>query len=77
MPFALSIPGYKLPSRAQLRLWLGGRPKQQLATALRSLSEAIGPTSFCQPSVLAVKDVAVDARLKAVLIVGEGIEVEV
>lgn len=53
------------------------RPKQQPPTALRRARDPVYPAGLGEPAVLAAEDVAVDAALQAVLVVGEGVEAEV
>lgn len=54
-------------------MWPGPQP----STVLSSLGDAIDDASLGEAAVLALEDGAVDARLEAVLVVGEGVEVEV
>lgn len=53
------------------------RSKEQAAAVLRSPSEMVDPASLGEPTLLATEDVAIDARLQAVLVVREGVEAEV
>lgn len=55
----------------------GLRPKEQAAAVLRSSADMVDPASLGEPTLLVSEDVAVDARLQAVLVVGEGVEAEV
>lgn len=57
-------------------LWLRGA-QQKPPAALGGPRDAINPAGLGQTPGLAAKDVAVDARLEAMLIVGEGVEMEV
>lgn len=56
---------------------VGARSEQQPPTALRGACDPVYPAGFGESAVLAVEDVAVDAALQAVLVVGEGIKAEV
>lgn len=64
-----------------LMMPLPGRPKlraqEQAPTVLRSPGDVVEPAGLGESPLLAVEDVAIDARLQAVLVVGEGVEAEV
>lgn len=62
-----------MPLPRGTRLW----SKEQAAAILRSLGEMVDPASLGEPTLLATEDVAIDARLQAVLVVREGVEAEV
>lgn len=53
------------------------RSKEQAAAVLRSSGEMVDPASLGEATLLATEDVAIDAQLQAVLVVREGVEVEV
>lgn len=55
----------------------GLRPKEQAAAVLCSSADVVDPAGLGEPTLLASEDVAVDARLQAVLVVREGVEAEV
>lgn len=53
------------------------RSKEQATAVLRSSGDMVYPASLGEPPLLATEDVAIDARLQAVLVVREGVEAEV
>lgn len=52
-------------------------PEEQAATALGSPVEMVDPAGLGEAALFATEDVAIDARLQAVLVVGDGVEAEV
>ncbi|POS71982.1 hypothetical protein DHEL01_v209620 [Diaporthe helianthi] len=59
------------------RLWRRLWPKEQAPTALRSSAEMVDPAAPGEATLFATEDVAIDARLQAMLVVGEGVEAEI
>ena len=55
------------------KLWT----KEQAPAVLRSPADMVNPASLGESTLLAVEDVAIDARLQAMLVLREGVEAEV
>lgn len=72
-PPALDLPMVVMP----LARWPRLRPKEQAPAVLGSPADMVNPAGLGEATLLATEDVAIDARLQAVLIVREGVETEV